>query len=53
LRHSWEYFAGAWSPLSTSGDPYQNLMIRLWVETGQEFPGVAPSSVGRVKALYY
>jgi hypothetical protein len=53
LRHSWEYYGGTWGPLSTSGDPYQNLMVRLWVETGQEFPGVSPSSIGRVKALYY
>ena len=53
LGHSWEYYGGTWGPLSTSGDPYQNLMVRVWVETGQEFPGVAPSSIGRVKALYY
>ncbi len=51
--HSWEYYGGQWSPLSTSADPYRNLMVRVWIEPGQEFPGVAPSSIGRVKALYY
>ncbi len=52
-EHSWEYYEGTWAPLSTSADPYRNLMLRLWVETGYTFPGVAPSSMGRVKALYY
>jgi hypothetical protein len=28
-------------------------MIRVWIEPGQTFPGVSPSSIGRVKALYY
>ncbi|MGD8718309.1 MAG: hypothetical protein PVH29_05745 [Candidatus Zixiibacteriota bacterium] len=53
LGHSWKYYGGTWSPLSTSGDPYQNLMLRVWIEDGQTFPGITPSSVGRVKALYY
>jgi hypothetical protein len=57
LRHSWVYYGGTWSPLTAANvqgiEPYYNLMVRLWVETGQTFPGVAPSSVGRVKALYY
>jgi len=56
LAHSWQYYGGTWSPLSASSTnitPYFNLMLRLWVEPGQEFPGVAPSSIGRVKALYY
>jgi hypothetical protein len=51
--HSWQYTEGQWAPLTTSVDPYRNLMIRVWVEPGQTFPGVEPSSVGRVKALYY
>ena len=52
--HSWEYYEGSWSPFESSTDPiYRNLMIRVWVEPGQTFPGVAPSSIGRVKALYY
>jgi hypothetical protein len=56
LGHSWQYYNGAWSPLELNFEgvgPYRNLMIRVWVETGQEFPGVEPSSIGRVKALYY
>jgi hypothetical protein len=52
--HSWSYYAGSWSPYERSSDPlYRNVMVRVWVEPGQEFPGVAPSSIGRVKALYY
>jgi hypothetical protein len=55
LKHSWQYYGGSWSPVEFPEEwgPYRNLMIRVWVETGQEFPGVAPSSIGRVKALYY
>jgi hypothetical protein len=54
-EHSWEYRSGAWSlhqeyPNLT---PYRNVMIRVLIETGQTFPGIAPSSIGRVKALYY
>ncbi len=54
--HSWIYFNGVWmkanaSNLSTA--PYYNLMIRVWVETGVQMPAVEPSSIGRVKALYY
>jgi hypothetical protein len=53
-NHSWQYYQGSWSPFTQSNvEPYRNLMIRVWVEPGQEFPGVAPSSIGRVKALYY
>ena len=53
-NHSWMYRGGAWSLLTLDTDPvYRNLMIRVWVEPGQTFPGVAPSSIGRVKALYY
>ncbi len=51
LGHSWKYYDG-WAPLSTSGDPYRNLMLRVWVEMGP-FPSVEPTSIGRVKALYY
>jgi hypothetical protein len=52
--HSWQYYEGSWAPYERSTDPvYRNLMIRVWVEPGQEFHGVAPSSIGRVKALYY
>lgn len=52
-RHSWEYYGGRWAFLSTIGDPFRNAMIRLRVETWYMLPGVAPSSLGRVKALYY
>ena len=54
LEHSWKYYEGTWAPYEMSQDPtYRNLMIRVWVEPGIEFPGVSPSSIGRVKALYY
>jgi hypothetical protein len=53
MRHSWQYYAGSWSPYAGVGDGYYNLMIRVWVETGIEYPGVTPSSIGRVKALYH
>ncbi|NIT36337.1 MAG: hypothetical protein GTN49_07530 [candidate division Zixibacteria bacterium] len=53
--HSWLYSQGTWSKYQVSGvsAPYRNVMVRVWVEPGIEFPGVAPSSIGRVKALYY
>ncbi len=55
LKHSWAYIEGAWAlfPEYETLKPYRNLMIRVLVEPGIEFPGVAPSSIGRVKALYY
>ena len=54
LGHSWLYAQGSWSPYSSENVlPYQNIMIRVQVETGYTFPSVAPSSIGRVKALYY
>jgi hypothetical protein len=52
VGHSWEYYGGSWGP-NQGYEGYYNVMIRVWVETGQEFPGVSPSSIGRVKALYY
>ena len=56
LGHSWNYYEGSWGPLTgvrVEIAPYFNLMVRVWVEPGIVFPGVAPSSIGRVKALYY
>jgi len=50
LRHSWHYYGGSWSPLSTGVDPYRNLMLRVVVDN--ETLAVRPASVGRVKALY-
>jgi hypothetical protein len=55
-EHSWKYIEGSWAKYESTSPgfgPYRNLMIRVWVEPGIEFPGVAPSSIGRVKALYY
>ncbi len=55
LKHTWAYWQGSWQPFPEFSNlvPYRNAMIRVWVEPGQTFPGVEPSSVGRVKALYY
>ncbi|NIT37184.1 MAG: hypothetical protein GTN49_11935 [candidate division Zixibacteria bacterium] len=56
LKHSWQYYNARWALLELDfpgAGPYRNLMVRVWVEPGIEFPGVAPSSIGRVKALYY
>ena len=55
LGHSWEYTGGTWSPMPdySTLTPYRNLMIRVLVETGQSFPGIEPTSMGRVKALYF
>ncbi len=50
--HSWQYYQGSWSPYSsTSVAPYRNVMIRAVVDNSTL--GVAPESLGRVKALYY
>ncbi len=53
LGHSWLYFEGTWSPLTEISitDPYFNLMLRVVVDN-EHNPGVEPSSMGRVKALY-
>jgi len=55
LNHSWQYIEGIWSPFNDYPNmtPYRNVMIRAQVETGYTFPGVAPSTMGRIKALYY
>lgn len=48
--HSWTCYGGSWSRLShTHG--YNNLMIRALVNN--EIIGVAPASLGRLKAVYY
>jgi hypothetical protein len=53
MRHSWHYSQGSWEPASYSPpyDPYRNIMIRVFVD--DETVSVSPTSVGRVKALYY
>jgi hypothetical protein len=52
LRHSWSYYGGLWERLETMSDPYFNLMLRVVVEDRAYVPAVAPTSFGRVKALY-
>jgi hypothetical protein len=48
--HSWKFYRGEWKPLlGTLG--YRNLMLRVVVNNVTV--GVVPTSVGRVKALYY
>ena len=49
--HSWLYYGGTWGPL-TNGTGYYNLMLRVIMDNDHN-PGIAPTSVGRVKALYY
>jgi hypothetical protein len=50
VGRSWEHYRGEWSPLSTSVNPYRNLMLRVVVVN--EKLNVIPSSLGRVKATY-
>jgi hypothetical protein len=54
LYHSWMNQGGsAWAYFNATTDPlYRNLMIRVIVDTNAN-PGVAPTSIGRIKALYY
>ncbi len=49
-NHSWQYYQGNWAEL-TGYDRYRNLMLRVVVNNVPV--GVTPTSVGRVKALYY
>lgn len=49
MQHSWAYISGRWAPLA-GYEGYRNLMLRVVVE---EPLAVTPTSVGRVKALYY
>jgi hypothetical protein len=55
LHHGWQYYGGTWTEYdgNPETEPYRNIMIRVQVETGQSFPGIAPTSMGRVKALYF
>jgi hypothetical protein len=50
VGHSWEYYEGNWS-LMTGWGGYRNLMLRVVVDNTTVV--VAPTSLGRVKALYY
>jgi hypothetical protein len=57
--HSWDRTQGPWQPFSEYENlgPYRNAMIRVYVEPypwhHDSIRAVAPSSIGRVKALYY
>lgn len=48
--HSWQYYAGIWRQLTGAGG-YRNLLLRVVVNNVTV--GLAPTSLGRVKALYY
>lgn len=48
--HSWQYLWGSWAPLQ-GYQSYRNVMVRAVVNNTTL--GVAPTSLGRVKALYY
>jgi hypothetical protein len=50
VGHSWQYYVGSWSLLTGWGG-YRNLMLRVVVDNTTVV--VAPTSLGRVKALYY
>ena len=53
MRHSWHYSNGVWEPVSFFApyDLYRNVMLRVVMD--DEAVSVSPTSVGRVKALYY
>ena len=51
LRHSWAYHQGVWQPNSNEFG-YYNVMLRV-VMDDEHNPGVAPTSIGRIKAFYY
>ena len=51
VGHSWLYYRGSWGLLQVQGT-YYNLMLRVVVDD-EHGPAVTPTSVGRVKALYY
>ena len=48
-RHSWQYYVGSWRALAGYSG-YRNLMLRVIIS---DLMAVTPTSVGRVKALYY
>jgi len=47
--HQWLYYEGAWAEFR---GPNGNLMLRVQVDD-EHNPGVAPASLGRVKALFW
>ncbi len=48
--HSWQYSGGSWQALPGFGG-YRNLMLRVVLNNATV--NLAPTSIGRVKALYY
>jgi len=48
--HSWQYLGGRWQAYAGNGG-YRNLMLRVVVNNVPV--NITPTSVGRVKALYY
>lgn len=54
LEHSWLFSQGTWKPYAVTGpsEPYRNISLRMIVDNEQN-RAVSPSSIGRVKALYY
>ncbi len=48
--HNWAYIFGYWERFNAPGG-YDNIMFRAVMDN--EHTGVAPQSLGRVKALYY
>jgi len=48
--HSWQYFNDAWAPYGGNYG-YKNLMVRVIVNNATV--SVTPTSLGRVKSLYY
>lgn len=50
--HSWVYYKGEWSKMSTAANPYKNLMLRVVVDDEQNV-FVGPTSFGRIKGLFY
>ncbi|MGD8719937.1 MAG: hypothetical protein PVH29_14095 [Candidatus Zixiibacteriota bacterium] len=50
LGRSWQYYRGTWRPVEGTLN-YHNLMLRVVVS--DEMFAVKPTSLGRVKALYY
>lgn len=51
LKHSWAYYQGVWQ-LNSNKYGYYNVMLRVVVDD-EHNPGVAATSIGRLKALYY
>jgi hypothetical protein len=50
-RHSWLYSQGTWREAPPGGPGYRNFMARVVVADAE--PAILPTSLGRVKALYY